>query len=497
MLFDGFHVADGSSGGMFYNLDKGYVESAVSYGVGCLGYTRTAPYVEISQCPSPPLASNISITNFAANVPTYELLTTPLNTIVHQAAIGGAVSYPDATYTLSAPSSRTTPLQWDLFSIPASPADAVAQLSFSATSLSDISPGASTQVKVTASTTATSCGTFSRQFLIKDVTNGFQDLLTHRFEIGLKEFSVAPTTNFTASVISPPYKYKAKTFYTIKNPRPSPVTVVLGSPESWLSIGYTQFFSDGSGVYTPPRPGGVSVTLEAAGSIGDSVSFVVTSNDNAASLTPHVPHTATLTFSYASADAPCAVTSSQTRTFTLTTGNQTYSTVTNGGLDVPQPTTPGSFGTTVSSTLSIPDSFTISSIKLNVGFSILDLIRLNMYAQYLKVVLISPDGTQYTLWNQNTAPSPAYIQSESFTWLDGTRDGAEVLHIDDVLTPSPTGQKLSALVGKDAKGTWTLQLSSNLTSAPGLLTHWRLEMETNPALSPPPRCCTPSPCLCL
>lgn len=483
----GFHASEGSSGGMFYNLDKGYVEAVVANSFGCLNYAAlpapSTSYIGTSRCLPYPLGSNLPIKEFAPKVPTNELRVSPLNTVVHTADIGGSLSSPQTVYTMYLPTSAPSSLSWYITPVTPSPTDAVAQLSFSPTTLSgSLSPGDTKQITVTASTTATSCGRYTRQFIVS--SPGFQDTLTHRFEIGLKEFAVTPSTNFEASVINKPYA--ASTNYVVTNPRPSPVTVVV-STDTWLSVSTQQ-----DDKVTLPKVGGTSILLGAAGSSTESATFVVSTNADAARLTPYVPTTATLAFGYSGADVACAVTPAQTRTFTLTPAMQTY--VSANGLEIPQSKTPGTFGTPVTDTLTILDSFKIASTTLQLGFleaETYGYLHLRDYAPNLKAILTSPDGKQYTLWNSNALPSSAYVFYEAF--IGGT---IQVLSIDDVKTPSPTGQKLSDLAGKDAKGTWTLQLSTSNTTGLGLLLDWRLVMKANIGVTPivalSPIACSPS-----
>ncbi|MFY0537822.1 proprotein convertase P-domain-containing protein [Nannocystis pusilla] len=106
-------------------------------------------------------------------------------------------------------------------------------------------------------------------------------------------------------------------------------------------------------------------------------------------------------------------------------------------------------------------------------------LRLDLPAHFsdLRIALESPSGQELLLWDENDVPSPDYY-SEEITTHYGYELPIGVLHIDDLLTPSPLGTELGALVGEAGNGIWKLKLSSPGTAA--LLVNWRLNFFGTP-----------------
>ncbi len=111
----------------------------------------------------------------------------------------------------------------------------------------------------------------------------------------------------------------------------------------------------------------------------------------------------------------------------------------------------------VSSTLNIPDSISITSVRVYVD------IR-HTYIGDLIVSLRSPGGTTVTLYNRTGGSTQNLIG-----WYDQT------------LTPA---QPLSGFNGQNAQGNWTLTVSDNEAQDVGTINLWKLEVSGSSGAAP-------------
>ena len=136
------------------------------------------------------------------------------------------------------------------------------------------------------------------------------------------------------------------------------------------------------------------------------------------------------------------------------------------------PTVPGM----VSQTVTVPGyngTFTIANIT--VSLNITDANDSNLNAE-----LIAPDGTVVTLF------SSVGKGGQNFT--STVLDSGAPTPITSGRAPftgsyQPTGQ-LSSLVGRDASGTWTLQITNNSQNATGVLVNWALNITPQITVTP-------------
>jgi subtilisin-like proprotein convertase family protein len=157
----------------------------------------------------------------------------------------------------------------------------------------------------------------------------------------------------------------------------------------------------------------------------------------------------------------------------LITGPQYFpSSAVNQAIPKSTPTVPGM----LSQTVTVPDSngtFTIADIT--VSLSITDANDSNLTAE-----LIAPDGTPVALFS-NVGQNG---QNFTSTVLD---DGAPspIATAQAPFTGSyqPTGQ-LSSLIGKDASGTWTLQLVNASQNTTAVLLNWALNITPQITVTP-------------
>jgi len=125
--------------------------------------------------------------------------------------------------------------------------------------------------------------------------------------------------------------------------------------------------------------------------------------------------------------------------------------------------------TTVTSTLSVPDSLTITDLNVE-----LDITMPNNNAD-LDVYLVGPDGTQVELFtdvgiNSMDDFKNTILDDEAST---SVRDGRG--RFTGIYKPEG---KLSAFDGKNAMGTWKLKISDDWAGNVGTLNSWRMVIES-------------------
>jgi subtilisin-like proprotein convertase family protein len=144
--------------------------------------------------------------------------------------------------------------------------------------------------------------------------------------------------------------------------------------------------------------------------------------------------------------------------------NKTYP-ANSGALGIPDGPPLGQQAVPLNSTLAIPDNFNIAD--LNVALSISDTLDSDLSA-----VLVAPDGTQVTLFSGIGGAGGQNFTNTVF-------DDAATTSINSGSAPfngtfKPT-QLLSALNGKNIKGTWTLRVTdSKNNGVTGTLVSWSL-----------------------
>lgn len=479
--FNGYHGLPGSSGGMLYNVQKDYVEAVFASGTGCTSYQQTANNLPMltSKCPTgsaywSQIVPNASIKNFASQVPSFELQVSPLDKVVHKGVLGGPLSNATTTYTLKAPthgSSSSGSYGWRIstggdYLCPGCPLypNVRPTLAFAPGLSGNLPAGGSTQVTVTAAYAGTNCMRYGKVFSVRDSVSGYWDNIHHTFEVGLKQYSTTPTRNFDGGSVVSPYT-AVITSYQVTNVQPSPTSVIITMPK-WLDA--TPLYSSNPWSPGPTTSTTQSITtiLGPEGSNNASVLLSFKTNNGVNALPYHTPVEGTITFGYDGADVPCAPIPSETRKFTYTKAAKKYLTGVLG--DIPLATTTGTFGTALTSQSSTNDNFVIYRAKLEVGF-------FNPQWTQMKIVLVSPSGQQYTLWDRSQLPNGGYTSTEEYY----SYGAAQVLRIDDAITPAPTGQHLNDLAGQSSAGLWKLQVY-NASTSKITVTHWRLELQALP-----------------
>lgn len=169
-------------------------------------------------------------------------------------------------------------------------------------------------------------------------------------------------------------------------------------------------------------------------------------------------------------------------TYTISDGNGNTASAT-ASVTVATPSSTQSFTNDTDVTISSTSRTTISS-SINVsGLSgnLQDVnVRLNVYHTYvsdLTITLVAPDGTRVILFNRTG--------SSGDNLLGTTFDSAASVAISSGTAPY-TGsfrpyQALTGLNGKNANGTWRLEIRDNATRDGGRLDNWSLDLQTSGA----------------
>lgn len=186
----------GSSGGMYYNPARDFVESVATYAGSMTFFDFGGCLLLGTNCgPCSPQSSGSSIRMFSQFVPQLELLVAPQAPADHATTAGLAYSRSSTHFVDlgDAASGATDVLIVDLS--PPSPATATPQVSAhfyapDASGRQHLYPGERGQVEVTATVAPTvPAGTYVNQFAIVDGRWGFRDVIEHRFIVapGKKE----------------------------------------------------------------------------------------------------------------------------------------------------------------------------------------------------------------------------------------------------------------------------------------------------------------------
>jgi len=126
---------------------------------------------------------------------------------------------------------------------------------------------------------------------------------------------------------------------------------------------------------------------------------------------------------------------------------------------------PGSTaGTATTSVINVPDSFSISNVKVSVNIThpkIGDLV----------IKIAHPDGTTRTLWNRNCSTNSGI----NMTFADGTGSIVCGTPTTGTHNASQSSTALAGYNGKNAAGNWTLTVTDNSINNTGTLVSWGLD----------------------
>ncbi|MBK8270727.1 MAG: hypothetical protein IPK83_21440 [Planctomycetes bacterium] len=433
--FRNVHLLAGSSGSMFYNIDKQYVESVAVSGV-CLLQRQDVPencwYYDYS-CEQI-RGVGYAIKSFAYNVPPYhELIVGPLDRVKHIGPAGGPITNAVTQFTISVPTQNAGPMEFSVVDPDANLQTLVPVPSISFTIQLPVErkkkvlyPGESAVVTVTCAAGAALPGYHHRRLVVSNGTNSYSDTIWHDFELGLTEFSVKPTQNFHVNAAFPPFTQTMD--YFVSNTRPDPVTVRVSRDQPWIRM-----LPDGPYLGPPFGPETLDFILTPVGTEGDTRVVTVGFNGLADCL-PLGQNIAHLDFTNISGTGGGDLALGDTmRRVTL---NLTRAEFAHGDAVVIPDGDP--FGAVAM--INVPAGFTPTDFNVGIGLS-----RRGHFEEIdpsqLKITVTSPLGESITLWDHE---SLEYFYSFDDEGVDGQ--------------PAPTGQLLSIFDGDNPEGLWTVHV---------------------------------------
>lgn len=449
-IFYNIHGFEGSSGSPIYNLKDDVVEQVQANATSASWiYSTGAPCTYAAQ--NNYLSDNNGpIANVSEMIPRNEVLVKPLDKITRVLDLNPNTTLFSTTYSIQS----ARPEGGEIVSI--TPIAGAGGDPSSAPSLSlSAPPGNYTIPSEGMNFTITGdirnlnrCGIWDYELNVRDVTNTFDNIIRHRYEVGVREFSVAPNDEWVIEDLGSPYE-QTKT-YTIKNVRPTPTHVVV-------SVDGTLPWSR---LVRVNGQGWVSFDLGPTGSSNDSVTFTL-------SIDPTVAATTSIGTTYRgnvtvyNQPFNCSYQGHVRRYFTFTRGVQMFDSYTQPGvLEPPSGTTfgpPKRFDIDLSN----ETETCLDSISLDIGDPLLMFGTFEQWVKDLKIVLTSPSGQSGVLWDRQAYPGPHYGSSVVFEWYSSSP--IQSLHLDDPTSPPLGGAMLSDFVGSTSrlKGHWLLDISSS------------------------------------
>jgi hypothetical protein len=176
---ENLHPLQWSSGGMVYNRDGRFVETVARSPVAAW-YSQTTQGCWRMAHTGGRGATNDSLADFAPqHIPAFELLVTPLDTVVHEARAGASFSNTVTTRTVEAPVTAPRAIEYRI-TPPATTAGAPELLVTVLAPLEgSLAPGSGFDVEEVVNAAGVACGDYEQTYSITDVTNGFTDTIRH------------------------------------------------------------------------------------------------------------------------------------------------------------------------------------------------------------------------------------------------------------------------------------------------------------------------------
>jgi hypothetical protein len=177
------HVLVFSSGGMIYNRTQRFLETVVHGGGG----TTDLLWDDDNQCwylvHEDWIGSfNNSLKYFAEHIPAFELLVTPLDTVVHEGCAGGPFTNPTTTRTVRAPATAPGSIDYEI-QLPGTTQPQILT-SVNGDLQGTLEPtGDGLVVTETIDANTAPCGNYDWTYTVTDATNGFTDTIRHKFVI--------------------------------------------------------------------------------------------------------------------------------------------------------------------------------------------------------------------------------------------------------------------------------------------------------------------------
>ena len=161
--------------------------------------------------------------------------------------------------------------------------------------------------------------------------------------------------------------------------------------------------------------------------------------------------------------------------FAFQTGGEACSTFEASTLPL---TIPSNQATTVSTTINVPDNFTVSRVGTHLEID-------HTWLGDLSAGLFSPDGLEVTLFDQPGVPASQYGCSNDDMVVSFSDDASQpALALELICDPTPPSidgtfqpvDPLNHFTGTGSAGNWTLSISDNFNEDGGALTVWTLEL---------------------
>lgn len=465
--FFNFEVADGSSGTAFFNLTKGVVETVTSdppymgtfltdsVEPGCMEFA--SQYEPGSPFPPAPTYLNSGhVETLAAVAPTPEARLSPLQDTTYIVDIGGTPSPASTTYTLTASHYGGT-IFADAGVLTAPSGEP--QLLTNGPGLpwfANMTPDEQVQMTVNAGpiSNMVPCGIYDRYLEVD--SGGFTDLVRHRFEVGLREYSLEPEDDWVVNDLGTPYQ-ETKT-YTLRNVRPTPTHVMVSQDGTLPNSNLILI----NGVAT------ASFNLGSAGSPSDTATVVL-------SLDQTVAASKTLGVTYQGRVAVynqpfnCSVASEAWyiyRNLTFKRGEEVFVSPTPPAF-LPGPPPGQQYGAATRFDVDLSGEDPAACVgDINFYLGVPQVFQVQDLAPLLQIKLTSPAGTTKVLWNSESIGGSQYVVRSTFDDFFGPDIEVPALFLDDQTAPPLGPSLLGAFNGASVRGHWYVDVSTSTSGNP-------------------------------
>lgn len=442
----------GASGGPIFNIKDEVVETVTSGDIdGGADFSGSCFFETFSK---PMRPTNGSVKAVAGLIPRHEVSVTPLDKVVHVASVGGTLSQPVTSYQLQGGLSSN---QYAVDPDPSMPVSGAPAL------VSSIAPGDRLLSFITPTTwtlsadisAVSSCGIWEYEYNVRDRYSLQNNYVRHRFEIGVTEVEISPTTG--VDIIDFGFPVTKTYSYAISNVRPTASTLnlkalnSLGTASGWMRV---------DGVTSK------SITLQPQGQPGDAATVVVSVVEPMLGGSGSIYPDAFLQIDHAA--HACVLTSEPEVVipFKLTVGKDRFSAIASGDY-LYGPTGGASYGTPESTLVEVDEAPGYCVADVNARVALVDSMGTNIdfpaAAQWIRIRLKSPLGTQVTLWDKHAVPSSAYVEAVTVPAY-GQLFASHYLLLDDESTP-PLVSPLSVFDGEPVEGDWEVEVASASPSA--------------------------------
>ena len=442
--FGGFHPLEGSSGGAVYNLDQEVMEVGIARQLDA-GFQHDGPCLNMYDFGPAQSSTNTPLIELKDSIPRTEILVEPVVDVLHIGDVGGPLTNPTTTYTMSAALGGN---QYEIINDNPTYAGAPTLTTSPAAGTHLLSLVHSTPLTIDVnSANVYQCSLWDYVVNVRDIYNDQNNYLRHRFEIGVKEIEVTGAGPWDIEVFGNSVPV-SKTF-TVRNLRPT-TTQVRASYVG--SAGRNQLvLFDGAGSST--------FSLAPKGQFGDSRDVVFSINP--AAVFPSPGNTVTAQTQIAITDYVCSLDDPFLIPVSLKAGTQIGLGLSTGDpMAPPQNGQPLGAPTTIDVPMVGTTGWCVSDVKAEIGM--LDVNggpNFPSAAAHLDVRVIAPNNASAHVWSQNMIPAGqlSYIGQEEIAYFGYPVD-TYVFHLDDASAPPLGPDLLSVFSGVPVTGTWKVEL---------------------------------------